>query len=284
MGLCSELKTGEPFSLLMVVLALSFCVVPFARAETWETTYGFSPTENYGTYTTDNFTCQHANWKITYAFGVWNGGSHINITVYDVSSSRVVTNFRTGIDRYILSWSGEQFIGGIGTYFMTIQTENVVYYCNIEIQEDVDSQGTLTVGTPNQSPSSTVDTGQETKVSVNVTDAFNSVKNVTLLFTISNVSSWETPRTMSYNATSGYYEATIPGQQAGTTVKYQIIAFNNAGNHVTQNNTGQYYTYSVIPEFPTFLILPLFIIATLLAVIVYRARVRNCIRDVHSFC
>jgi hypothetical protein len=126
-----------------------------------------------------------------------------------------------------------------------------------------------TIGTPNQSPSSPVDLGQEVKVSVNVTDASSGVKNVTLLYTITNGSSWETPTSMSYNLTTNLYETTISGQPDGTVVKYKIVAYDNAGNERIDDDLGEYYVYSVIPEFPSFLVLPLFVMATLLAVIIY---------------
>jgi len=76
---------------------------------------------------------------------------------------------------------------------------------------------------------------------------------------------------MTFNSTTGLYEATIPGQPADTLVRYEITAYDNAGNHRVEDNSGQYYVYTVIPEFPSTIILLLFIIATL-AAIVYRRK------------
>jgi len=135
---------------------------------------------------------------------------------------------------------------------------------------------TSTIGTPNQSPSSAVDQWQEVKVSVNITDAFSGVKNANLLYTLTDDKSWQPPRPLSYNATTGYYETTIPGQPDGTIVKYKIVAYDNAGNMETNDNAGEYYIYSVIPELLVSLALPLFMIVTLLAVIVHRRNPKSC--------
>jgi hypothetical protein len=129
-----------------------------------------------------------------------------------------------------------------------------------------------TIAAPGQSPSSPVDLGQEVKVSVNVTDASSGVKNVTLLHTITNGSSWETPTPMSYNLTTNLYETTILGQPDGTIVKYKIVAYDNAGNERINDNVAEYYVYSVIPEFPSFLPLSVFMTMALLAVIVCKRR------------
>ena len=75
---------------------------------------------------------------------------------------------------------------------------------------------------------------------------------------------------MDYNSTSQRYYTTIPGQSEGTYVRYNITAYDNAENLAVKEGEGQDYT--VIPEFPSFLILPLFMVATLLAVIVYRRK------------
>ena len=128
------------------------------------------------------------------------------------------------------------------------------------------------IGIPFQNPPrNNVMAGEEVKVSVNVTDAESGVKNVTLFFTINNGATWEN-RTMNYNASTSLYEATIPGQAAGIWVKFKIVAYNNAGNSATIDGTEPYCTYQVIPEFPSQIVLPLFMIATLLAVIVYKRK------------
>lgn len=134
----------------------------------------------------------------------------------------------------------------------------------------VKSEGTPPeIGMPSQNPPrDNVTAGEEVKVSVSVTDAESGVKNVTLFFTINNGTTWEN-RTMNYNSLTGLYEATILGQEAGTWVKFKIVAYDNSGNSATKDGTEIYCIYEVIPEFPSFHILLLFMITTLL-VIVYR--------------
>jgi hypothetical protein len=107
---------------------------------------------------------------------------------------------------------------------------------------------------------------------VNVTDVISHVKNVTLLYSLNNGTSWEQPVVMSLNASTSLYEATIPGQQPSTLVRYKIVAFDNAGNNATLG-TETYLIYQVFSEFPSFLILPLFMAITLLTVIAYKKNV-----------
>jgi len=122
------------------------------------------------------------------------------------------------------------------------------------------------IGTISQSPSGDVDEGQLVKVSANITDAASGVKNASVIYSIDNGSSWHTPLPMVYNSTTGLYETTILENTSGTWVKYKIIAYDTAGNLVTENNAGQYYSYQIIPELPTTYAILLFILATTLAV------------------
>lgn len=102
-----------------------------------------------------------------------------------------------------------------------------------------------TIGIPSRVPDSDVLLEQSVKVSVNITDAETGVKNVTLSYTTDNGTSWlDLP--MNYNSITSLYEATIPGQLAGTWVKYQIIAHDNAENPAINDNNGQYYAYQVL--------------------------------------
>lgn len=103
-------------------------------------------------------------------------------------------------------------------------------------------------------PANNVQPGQSVKVSVNVTDPESGVKNVTLYYT--NDTTWnQVP--MEFNSATGLWETTIPGYNLGTTIKYKIEAYDNAGNHAVKDNAGQYYVYTVVPEFasPIYLIL-----------------------------
>lgn len=128
-----------------------------------------------------------------------------------------------------------------------------------------------TIGIPSRTPSGDVQPEQTVDISVDVTDVESGVKNVTLFYTINNGTSWEN-LPMNYNASTSLYEATILGQQAGTWVKFKIVAYDYAGNNSTKDGTEPYCIYQVVPEFPSFLILQLFMMATLVAVIVYRRK------------
>jgi hypothetical protein len=106
-------------------------------------------------------------------------------------------------------------------------------------------------------------------VYVNITDTESGVKNATLQYSVNDTAT-RTGVVMGYNSTSQLYYATIPGQSEGTYVRYNITAYDNAENLSVKVGEGQ--NYIVVPEFPSFLVLPLFMLATLLAVIVYRRK------------
>jgi len=127
------------------------------------------------------------------------------------------------------------------------------------------------IDVPSRTPRDNVTIGEEVSVSVNVTDIQSGIKNVTLLYVVNNGTLW-TSIPMNENSSTGLYESTIPGQAYGTWVKYKIVAYDNAENQAVKEGESVTYIYQVIPEFPSFLILPLFMIATLLAVIVYRRK------------
>ena len=126
---------------------------------------------------------------------------------------------------------------------------------------------------PSQNPPrENVQPDQSVTVSVNATDAETGIKNVTLIFSFDNGTSWETPQTMRLNFSTNLYEAIIPGQPAQTWVKFKIVAYDNAGNNATLGEAEPYFTYQVIPEFPPSLILPLFMILTMLTVVFTRKK------------
>ena len=110
------------------------------------------------------------------------------------------------------------------------------------------------IAEPTQNPATNVQPGQTVKISVNVTDPETGVKNVTLYYR--NDTTWYLVP-MEFNSTTGLWEATIPGHDLGTTIKYKIEAYDNAENHAVKDNAGQYYVYTVVPEFvsPIYLIL-----------------------------
>jgi len=118
---------------------------------------------------------------------------------------------------------------------------------------------------PTREPAGYIQPDQPVEVSVNITDIISQVKNVTLFYTIDNGTTWEEPIPMNFNASTGLYEATIPGQPAGIWVRFKIVAYDNAGNQAVNDNQGNYYAYQVIPEFPSTIILPVFMLTTLVA-------------------
>jgi hypothetical protein len=124
-----------------------------------------------------------------------------------------------------------------------------------------------TINDPSRTPSGDVQPDQAVSISVNVTDGGTGVKNVTLSYTTDDGESW-TDMEMTYNSTSKIANATIPGQPAFTTVKFNITAYDNAENRATRDGADIHFVYSVVPEFPVALILPLFMIAALIAVII----------------
>jgi len=122
-----------------------------------------------------------------------------------------------------------------------------------------------TIEEPTRQPEVDVLPNQSVTVSVNVTDATSDVKNTTLFYTTDNGTSWaDLP--MIYNSTSGLHQTIIPGQSYCTWVKYNLVAYDNAGNPAIEDNAGEYYVYHVIPEFPTIMILPLFIYSILITI------------------
>jgi len=106
------------------------------------------------------------------------------------------------------------------------------------------------IGVPSRVPEGEVQPFQEVKVSVNVTDVESGVKNVTLFYTVNDGASWEN-RTMNLNTSTSLYEAAVPGQDAGTTVRFRIVAYDMAGNNATLDGTQPYCLYQVVPEFPS---------------------------------
>jgi parallel beta-helix repeat protein len=120
------------------------------------------------------------------------------------------------------------------------------------------------IGIPQRTPSGDVSPSQEVTVTVSVTDSLNEVKNVTLYFTIDDGAHWNSTEMQKIPSTD-LYEGVIPGQEAGTTVRFKIEAFDYADNNATRDGIEPYCIYQVIPEFGSLAIPSLLWIATLLA-------------------
>lgn len=136
-----------------------------------------------------------------------------------------------------------------------------------------------TIYSPIQQPTSdAVHPYQRIKVLVRIVDLESGVKNATLYFNLNNSTEWRLTQ-MSYNQSSGFYEAVIPSQVGSTYVKYKIVAYDNAENKAEQNNNGQFFIYSVLPEvslLPMLLLLIGFlIILTFCVYALYRTRARG---------
>ncbi len=99
-----------------------------------------------------------------------------------------------------------------------------------------------------QDPQTDVQPDQVVKVTANVTDIESGVKNVTLWYTVDDGMTWESVP-MIFNATTGLWEAEIPGQSQDAQVKYKIEAYDNAENLTTEDNSGEYYLYTVVNEY-----------------------------------
>jgi parallel beta-helix repeat protein len=133
------------------------------------------------------------------------------------------------------------------------------------------------IGIPSRLPSGDVFLGQPVRVSVNVTDAVSGVKNVTLYYTVNNGISW-VDLIMNFNSSVGLYEVTISGDPSlsiGTTVKYKIVAYDNAENQAVGEGTGPKYIYGVVPEFPAGMVVPLLMLLALVAVALAKVRRRG---------
>jgi hypothetical protein len=145
-----------------------------------------------------------------------------------------------------------------------------------------------TIGTPYQDPpgqyvnsSVTLNVNQslDVSVSVNITDTASGVEQAILSYNI-NATGWVN-QTMT--ATGNLYNATIPGQTAGTTVTYYITAIDRALN-TARTPTGQLnYPYNVIiPEFNStalLLILALILaIGTTLAIVTSKTTKRKSLQ------
>ncbi|UCE16098.1 MAG: right-handed parallel beta-helix repeat-containing protein [Candidatus Bathyarchaeota archaeon] len=130
-----------------------------------------------------------------------------------------------------------------------------------------------TIGMHSRIPEGFVQPNQAVKVFVNVTDVMSGVERVWLAYFINN-NTIGMMFIMAFNSTTGLYFTSfgIPGQQANTLIRYAIMAYDNAGNHITDDNIGQYYVYTVIPEFPTWTATLLILALLSIAITIYKRR------------
>ena len=100
------------------------------------------------------------------------------------------------------------------------------------------------IGTPISSPSSPKSSDTVT-VSVNVTSAHSTIKNVTITFTTDNWKSVNRTIVATYNATTTTAKGQIPPLTSGGHVEYYVVAFDINGNSSVNNNNGSYFAYDV---------------------------------------
>jgi hypothetical protein len=127
------------------------------------------------------------------------------------------------------------------------------------------------IATPTQVPAATsVPAGQAVTVSANITDTISGVTSATLYYS-NGTATWNNVA-MTKNATTGLWQATIPGYPAGTTVSYYVSAIDGAGNSGVNNNAGTYYVYTVLPEFPTITMLLILMVFAAAVIVLTKRR------------
>jgi hypothetical protein len=125
------------------------------------------------------------------------------------------------------------------------------------------------IGTPTQVPSSNIQPNQTVTISVIVTDTQSGVNNVTLSYNNGTATWYDLPMSL----ISGSWQATIPENANGTQVKYNITAYDKAGNKAVNDNGAASYIYTVVPEFTTVTALIMLMTFTaILTVLVKRKR------------
>jgi outer membrane protein assembly factor BamB len=163
-------------------------------------------------------------------------------------------------------------VGPVLNYPAYDYTDRIGAAVNFSVTLNADNSAP-TIGMPSRVPATVVQANQTVKVSVNVTDLQSGVQSVTLSYTTDNGTTWRN-QTMNFNQTTSLYETTIPGQEAGTWVRFKITAVDNVGNSATLDGTQPYCTYQTVPEFSMLLFLIMLVIATLLAANMQRRRAR----------
>jgi PKD repeat protein len=168
---------------------------------------------------------------------------------------------------WILPWQG---VEGLKTVYAQFR-DNAGLVSTYSDTIILDMTGPV-IEIPSREPAGSVQPGQSVKVTVNIIDATSQVQNVTLYYSLDNGTTWEEPVPMNIGLSTGFFEGTIQPQQAGTLVEYKIVAYDYAGNIRTLDGAQEYLTYQIASEFPSFLVLSLFMIATLLAITIYRRK------------
>jgi parallel beta-helix repeat protein len=155
---------------------------------------------------------------------------------------------------------GDADSDGIGDTSYRIDEYNVDRYPLIDPWSREDNRPPA-IGFPTCLPSDDVQPYEESPICVAVTDVGSGIKNVTLLYTVDNGTSW-IQEAMNYNSTADAFFGILPGLAPETLVEYEVVAFDNAGNVAVRNDSGRFFTYKVVPELGS-VFLALFFLTTI---------------------
>jgi len=205
--------------------------------------------------------------KKTLGTGFLNAGTHSTVSWMLMANSSMSCNITIEVEGLISSSVGVHSIN----YTAYDYSDRIGARVNVTMELGEDTNAPL-IGIPSRVPEDAVQPNQQVTVFVNVTDAESGVKNVTLYYNLNNSLTW-TAEPMSRNSTSPLYNGTIPGQLAGTYVRFKMVAYDKAGNNATREGTEPYWAYQVVPEFPSIIILLLFMVLITLTILYVRSRV-----------
>jgi hypothetical protein len=207
--------------------------------------------------------------KKTLGAGSLNAGSNSTVYWTLVASSSVLETVNVTTEGRI---SGS--VGAHGNYSAYSYFDRIGVAFSFVFNTTADNSPPV-IGTPIRSPSTDVQPSQYVTVEANVSDLQSGVRNVTLFYSVDNGTMWEN-ETMYYNLKfADSFEASIPGQAAGTTVRFRVFASDNVGNNATFDGTTAYTTYVVVPEFQPLLTLLIPMMLTLAAAFSSRNRRRH---------
>jgi hypothetical protein len=182
--------------------------------------------------------------------GIWHNHSfNVNLSVNDDMTGALETfyHINNGV-RKAVSLNGQPMIE-------TSNMNNTLEYWSIDWAGNEELPHKLLTGVkldltkpvfsvPVRAPAAEVQPHEPVRISVNVTDEVSGIQNVTLQYSLDSGVTW-IAEAMALNVSTGLYEAGIPGQPAGTLVKYRLTACDWAGNNAVRPDSGQNYSYQV---------------------------------------
>jgi parallel beta-helix repeat protein len=182
---------------------------------------------------------------------------------------------------YWSDYHGEDVDGdGIGDVPYVIDENNTDRYPLVSLWTEEDQRAPA-IGFPTRFPVGEIQPDEQVTVSVRVSDVGSGVMNVTLYYVTNNGTSWA-DLNMNYNSTIESFVAVLPGLPAETSVKYEIVAFDKAGNVAVKDNSSLFFTYGVVPEFVSPYLLLSFLAIITIGLLVMKTLKRNT-RDGRNF-